>query len=47
MIDYGFHAYTTSFPMIVPGRDDDRADGVGVYARSWTLLVDALDADRS
>jgi glycine dehydrogenase subunit 2 len=23
LIDYGFHAYTVSFPMIVSGSDDD------------------------
>ena len=26
LIDYGFHPYTVSFPLIVKGRDDDRAD---------------------
>ena len=25
LIDYGFHPYTTAFPLIVPGRADDRA----------------------
>ena len=23
LIDYGFHPYTTAFPLIVPGADDD------------------------
>ena len=26
LIDYGFHPYTTAFPLIVSGRADDRAD---------------------
>ena len=26
LIDYGFHPYTVSFPMVVHGRADDRAD---------------------
>ena len=30
LIDYGFHPYTTAFPLIVPGRADDRADRIRI-----------------
>ena len=33
LIDYGFHPYTTAFPLIVPGRADDRADRERVQRR--------------
>ena len=32
LIDYGFHPYTTAFPLIVPGAHDDRAHRIGIQA---------------
>jgi len=47
LIDYGFHPYTTAFPLIVPGAADDRADGVGVEGRTGFVCGgDEVDRER-
>ncbi len=37
LIDYGFHPYTTAFPLIVPGRADDRAYGERIQRRNGSV----------
>ena len=38
LIDYGFHPYTVSFPLIVSRCTDDRAHRERVAAKNWTCL---------
>ena len=44
LIDYGFHPYTTAFPLDRAGRADDRADRIGIEGRMRSVYRrDALD----